>query len=203
MAARNVMCCGGIPALFMPCKALAPRTRCRSLELRTLACCVVQFHASYEQKFAGHTRARSLCTLLAAADMHVAPGAHWVVRGLLLQSALDGSSGGGESEASPSPDAPPAPRAAMASPQAARVVDDDRLRLCQVPGCKSAPLAARSYLGRCRLCVPHMRADEVLLGGELLRFCQKCVARRRKPKVVVGRGVLGSWRQSRCLFPHA
>ena len=111
--------------------------------------------------------------------MHVAPGAHWVMRGLLLQSALDGSGSGGESEAPPSPDALPAPHAEMALPQAARVFDDDRLRLCQVPGCESAPMAARSYLGRCRLCVPHMRADEVQLGDELLRFCQKCVARRK------------------------
>jgi hypothetical protein len=97
--------------------------------------------------------------------MHVAPGAHWVMRGLLLQSALDGSAGGSESEAPPSHNSAPTP--AMVPPQAARVLDDDRLRMCQVPGCDSAPLAARSYLGRCRLCVPHMRADEVHLGGEL------------------------------------
>ena len=140
------------------------------------------------------------CALLSSGNMHVAPGAHWVMRGLLLQSALDGSGSGGESEALPSPDAPPAPHTATALPQAARAADDDRLRLCQVPGCKSAPLAARSYLGRCRLCVPHMRADEVQLGGELLRFCQKCVARRNG---TCARSVVGSYGStSACAFPQ-
>ena len=117
--------------------------------------------------------------------MHSAPGVHWILGGLMLQSALDGSGDGGvsmESEAPLSREAAPAPHAApaAASPQATRVADDGRLRACQVPGCKSAPMAARTYLGRCRLCVPHMRADEVQLesGGELLRFCQKCVAPR-------------------------
>jgi hypothetical protein len=130
--------------------------------------------------------------------MHVAPGAHWVT-GLLLQSTIDGSGSGGESEAPPSPDAPPAPHTATALPQAARAADDDRLRLCQVPGCESAPLVARSYLGRCRLCVPHMRADEVQLGGELLRFCQKCVARRKE---TCARSALGWWLQLHCAFPQ-
>ena len=130
-------------------------------------------------------------------DMHVAPGAHWLMRGLLLQSALDGSE---RSSAPPSPDAAPAPHAAepsaAASRQAARALDDDRLRACQVPGCESAPMAARSYLGRCRVCIPHMRADEVLMGGELLRFCQKCVRiallKRKGPRAAQHQGVAPS-----------
>ena len=53
-----------------------------------------------------------------------------------------------------------------------------RLRPCQVAGCVSAPAEPRSYAGRCRLCVTHMRADTVQLGDDLLRFCQKCVRGR-------------------------
>jgi hypothetical protein len=49
------------------------------------------------------------------------------------------------------------------------------LRHCQVPGCVSPGAEPRSYLGRCRLCLLHMRAETVDLGGTLLRFCQKYV----------------------------
>ena len=47
------------------------------------------------------------------------------------------------------------------------------LRYCQVPGCASPGAEPRSYLGRCRLCMSHMKAETLDLGGELLRFCQK------------------------------
>ena len=58
-------------------------------------------------------------------------------------------------------------------------------RPCQVPGCSSEPLNARTYLGRCRLCLPHMRADTVELNGQLVRFCQKCACPCVSPCVSV------------------
>lgn len=112
--------------------------------------------------------------------MHAAPGVHWV----LLQSAQGGSSlddvttvGDDKAHpAAPRGGAAEAPAAAAVTPSPPRAVEESRLRYCQVPGCGSAPQEARTYVGRCRLCVPHMRADTVQLGAELFRFCQKCGA---------------------------
>jgi hypothetical protein len=111
----------------------------------------------------------------------------WVSRGLASASMLLVS----EPEdcvavAPPSPGVPAAPQQQQQQPRAAKPAphveggsggggDVSRLRRCQVPGCCSSPAEPRSYAGRCRLCVTHMRADTVELGAQLLRFCQKCV----------------------------
>jgi hypothetical protein len=120
--------------------------------------------------------------------MHAASSVHFAFDGMLLESARDGRGGGSARDeallsshhATPDPHASPRgadePLAAV-SPQAARASDDGQLRSCQVPGCSSEPFHPRSYLGRCRLCVLHIRADTVQVGDELLRFCQKCVPR--------------------------
>ena len=72
-----------------------------------------------------------------------------------------------------------APPCVQGAPQGALEHDvlqkEPGLRRCQVPLCTAQPLSARTYTGRCRLCVTHMRADVVELGGQRLRFCQKRV----------------------------
>jgi hypothetical protein len=45
---------------------------------------------------------------------------------------------------------------------------------CQVRDCTGLDDSASSYFKRLRLCSHHAHAEEVLLDGELCRFCQKC-----------------------------
>jgi hypothetical protein len=56
------------------------------------------------------------------------------------------------------------------------------LRFCQVVACTAPGVGARTYPGRCRLCLPHMRADVVEIDGQQLRFCQKYALIVRCPR---------------------
>jgi hypothetical protein len=47
--------------------------------------------------------------------------------------------------------------------------------LCQVTTCGVALDKLRAYNQRNKLCAGHMRAESLVLNGETLRFCQKCV----------------------------
>jgi hypothetical protein len=54
--------------------------------------------------------------------------------------------------------------------------------LCQVTTCGVVLDNLRAYHQRNKLCAGHMRAASLVLNGETLRFCQKCV----RPLVLVG-----------------
>ncbi len=54
--------------------------------------------------------------------------------------------------------------------------------VCRVTGCNTVLDDGNTNCLRQRLCLPHMRADAVLLDGEAMRFCQQC--KRLQPLVL-------------------